>query len=314
MTAVAAGVDQTYQQALARAGEVLRKQGEVQPFDEEWLVRRGNYYTIITPDIAKRLLDRNLNNRPPKRRAINNYKRDMEAGEWNPDASDIKVGRNGELQDGQNRLIACIEANAPFPTLLRTGLDPEAKDHMDQGVRRTAADTFRMHAVAYPSDVAAAVNLRSRYEGLVRERQGRLVNAKSLSQTHQEAKDYLAEHPHLVTMTPLAMQAWEIGPAIAKSVYVAAFSTFAESSEKMAREFAERFIDGKVSGTGDPLLALSRYCMGVQRNKQGNPGTRGRHVALKHMLAMVRAWNAWVANEELARIVVRDTDILEAAV
>jgi hypothetical protein len=53
-----------------RASNALKKQGEVQKYDPEMLVRRGNYLVIITPEIAAELLERNKNNRKPKRRAI----------------------------------------------------------------------------------------------------------------------------------------------------------------------------------------------------------------------------------------------------
>lgn len=295
--------------------ETMKAEGaKLQKYDPEMLVRRGNYLVLITPDIAAELLERNKNNRLPKRRAIAQYSRDMLAANWNPDASDIKVDKHGVLQDGQNRLMACVESGAPFPTLLRTGTDPQAKDHVDQGVRRTAGDTFRMMDVGDPNNKATAINIRARYELTVREFKGRQASSRSrrISMTHAELKAYWDAHPHVEKMSKLAQAMHNIGPGVPKSVYIAAMSMFAESSEKMAREFGEKFLSGETSGTGDPLLALTRYL--ARAKSPGELRQRSQNRNIQHLAAFVMAWNAWVQSETLDKIQVRDGDILEPAV
>jgi len=305
--------DSTYLDDIAKAGAELRRGGELQPFDPEMLVRRGNYYVIIKPDIAAMLLERNVNNRKPKRRAIEQYKRDMLAGEWNPDASDIKVNKLGELSDGQNRCIASVEGEVSFPTLLRTGLDPDARDHVDQGVRRTGGDTFLMMGLSDPNNISAAINIRERYEKTIKEFGGRqTVNPRRVPMTHAELKDYLDEHPSVVAMTALGSEMQRIGPGVPRSVYIAALSMFAESSEKMAREFAAKFISGESSGTGDPLLALARYLAKSKSPTELKAKSRNRNQ--KHLGAFVNAWNAWVQSEQVHSIAIRDMDLLEQPV
>lgn len=305
-----------YKTKIRKAGEKLLAEGEMQRFDPEWLVRRGNYLTLITPEIAADLLELNTGNRKPKRRAIAQYARDMLAGEWNPDASDIKVNRLRELADGQNRLMACVEAGVPFPTLLRTGTDPEAKNHVDQGVRRTAGDTLSMAGLQDANVLAAAMNIRSRYETTVREFGGQqsmtYARSRRLTMTHAETLDYVRDHPTIETMAPLGRSMATVGPGVPRSVYIAALSMFAESSEKMAREFAEEFIEGKSSGTGDPILALTRYL--ARAKSPHEMKTKSRNKNLQHLLAFVRAWNAWVQSEEIDRLHIKDSDLFEQPV
>jgi hypothetical protein len=302
-----------YKAMLKRASNALKKQGEVQKYDPEMLVRRGNYLVIITPEIAAELLERNRNNRKPKRRAIAQYGRDMLAGNWNPDASDIKVDRNGDLSDGQNRCMASVEFGVPFPTLLRTGTDPDARDHVDQGVRRTGGDVFRMEGLADPNNIAAAINMRERYERTIRDYGGRqTVNPRRVPMTHAELKEYLENHPQVERMVPLGTTMQREGPGVPRSVFIAALSMFAESSEKMAREFAEKFISGESSGTGDPLLALSRYLARAKSPTELRTKSRNRNQ--QHLAAVVLAWNAWVQSEKLEKLTVRDGDKLESPV
>lgn len=302
-----------YRAKIAEAGRKLLKDGEVKPWNPEWLVRRGNYYTLITPDLAADLLERNRNNRKSKRRAIASYARDMLAGEWHPDASDLKFSRDGDLLDGQNRLMACIEAGVPFPTLVRTGLDQSARDHMDQGVRRTAGDTFLMRGLADPNNTAAAIHMRERYERTVREYGGRqTMNPRRVPMTHAEVTDYLDAHPSVQAMVRLGTIMQREGPGVPRSVYIAALSMFAETSEKLAREFAEKFISGESTGTGDPLLALSRYLARAKSPTELRTKSRNRNQ--QHLAAFVRAWNAWVQSERLERLNIKDTDLFEQAV
>ena len=302
-----------YKKQLAERPDEARKAVELQAFDREMLVRRGNYYVLITPEIAADLLTKNVRNRKPKRRAIAAYVRDMLAGEWNVDASTIEIDRQGLLMNGQNRLSACVEAGVPFPTLLRTGLDPDARFFMDTGVKRTGGDTFLMMELPDPNNIAAAINMRERYERTVREYGGRqTMNPRRIPMTHAELRDYLELHPSVEAMVRLGTAMQTVGPGVPRSVYIAALSMFSESSEKMAREFADAFIDGKSSGTGDPILALMRYLARAKSPTEMRTKSRNRNQ--QHLAAFVLAWNAWVQSEKLDVLRVRDGDLFQQAV
>lgn len=301
-----------YRDKLSAKAAVLRKDAGLQPWDDEWLSRRGNYYTMISPELAAKLLERNENNRKPKRRAIQQYARDMVEGNWNPDASDLKFDRQGRLIDGQNRCMASVEAGVPFPTLVRTGLDSDARDHVDQGVRRTAGDSFYMRQLQDPNNIAAAINMRVRYDRTVNEFGGRQAQDRRVPMTHAELIEYLETHQQFERMVPLATQMQREGPGVPRSVYLAALATFAESSEKMAREFAEKFIDGQRTGTGDPLVALDRYL--ARAKSPAELRTKSRNRNLQHLGAFVRVWNAFLHGDPLDRLQIKDTDLLESAI
>lgn len=315
-TTTAAEENAAYKKALKDAATHLTKDADIQKYDPEWLVRRGNYLTIITPAVAQELLERNVENRKPKARAMAQYARDMEAGEWNPDASDIKVTKDGLLIDGQNRLMACIQAGVPFPTLLRTGVDKDAREHVDQGVKRTAGDALKMAGVSDATVIAAAINIRERYVKTLNQHGGKqmMTYARGLriTMTHAEVLAYLNAHPSLQAMTRSASAMYKEGPGVPRTVYLAAMSWFAESSEKMAREFAENFTEGKSTGTGDPILALTRYA--ARAKSPTELGRKSANRNLQHLGAFVRAWNFWIEGGKLDKIVIRDSDLLEMPV
>lgn len=281
---------------------------EVQPFDPEWLVRRGNYLTLITPEIADQLLANVApNNRRPLASTVAGYARDMAAGRWDVDAADIKVSRTGQLLDGEQRLLACQQAGVPFPTLLRTGLAMATRERVDQGRRRTVGDQLGMQGVADSNNVAAAIRHRLRYERAVAEFGGRQV-VGNVTPTTAEALAYHAEHPTLDKFVTGAQRCNQIGPAIQRSAWLAFLSMAAESNDHAAHQFVDLFVEGESSGTGDPFLALTRYLALTVRETQGGFRTRAR--AMQHILALVRVWSAWRLDEQVDRILVRDSDRL----
>lgn len=284
----------------------MSSQPDLKPFKDEWLARRGNFYALITPDKAAELMARNTNNRRIKNRKIANYARDMAAGKWDPDASALMFDWDQNLIDGQNRLLACIEADVPFGTLLRTGLNPASRDHVDTGAARTTADAFRMHGVTDQNIVAAAVGLRNRYD-LMRE-EGRTLGRSYQypAMTHRESLEYLTEHPALEKMMGAARALHQMAPGVTRSVWVAFASMIGESNEEAARRFASSLLTGEVTGTGDPLLALTRYLAQAQAPKQA--GNRDRNSAMRNLWACIKTWNAWVHNTNIDKIVIRDDE------
>lgn len=281
-----------------------RSHHDFMEWDDEFLVRRGNYMTLIDPDLAKRLLERNESNRRPKQRAIALYARDMAAGKWDPDASDLKFSRTGELLDGQNRLYACVEAGVPFPTLVRTGLAKETRTHVDVGVKRTVADMLRMELglTDNPTTVGAAVTLWVRYQDRVDNHHGlRLANQSAggrhnqlINLTHDEVKQFLHDHPTLLLFRTRAESLRkQVFPAFPPSAILAFLGMAGELDEKRASQFTDRLLHGEYGGVNDPLPVLVGYAAVVRGNTgTGSPGHRGQVLQQSVLLAMIRTWNA----------------------
>jgi hypothetical protein len=288
-------------------------ENELLPFDPKWLKTRGNYMTLITPEIAAELLERNRNNRKMKPNKIAEYARDMISGRWDPDASDIKVDRNGDLMDGQNRLAAAVRANVPFGTLLRTGVSPETKVHVDTGSKRTASEALKMAGVGgYHAAIAAAISYRFR----ISERRQffdakRGFDAKPLvTLTHEEMIGFLEQHPTIEKLAPDAQRLRTLLPVLPISVILAFLSLAAEADEAAASEFVYKITHGEYGGPGDPIQGLFEYAARTRFHKgEGPAGKVGRVAQEEHYLALVKVWAAWRRGEKLKeRISVRAND------
>lgn len=98
--------------------------------------------TTISPEVALAMLDQSPGNRKVSQGTVAAYARDMKAKRWALTTEPICFDKNGKLLNGHHRLKACIEANTPFQSLISYGLDPTARDFMDQGRVRKASDVL----------------------------------------------------------------------------------------------------------------------------------------------------------------------------
>lgn len=290
---------------------------ELLPFTRELLDTRGNYLVLITPADAEFLLTLNTNNRRPSKTKLVQYVRDMAAGRWDPDASDLKVATTGELIDGQNRLMACRLAGVPFRTLLRTGVRPEAKRHVDVGKKRTVADLLGMQGLptgASMSLIGAAIALHQRYMDRMLNHGGkRALDVKLDPMTHDEVLAFVDKHPLVVEFGSDASTLHRQMPAIPGSSFGCFLMMAGEVDKDAAHLFSSRLRAGEFgSPVGhDPLVALVQYSARVRATGgMGNGGYRGRNAQESHLLALIRTWNAIRQGEQLERIVVKISDRL----
>lgn len=63
---------------------------------------------VITPSMAKSMLENNKANRPISKSDVSRYARDMKSGNWVLTHQGILVGKDGALIDGQHRLMAVV--------------------------------------------------------------------------------------------------------------------------------------------------------------------------------------------------------------
>lgn len=246
-------------------------------------VTAGNHaalWVTITPDVANRTLaEFNVHNRTPSPAKIDQYARDMQEYNWRAKcAQPISFNVNSELDNGQNRLLACVKAGVPFPVMLVFGNDAEAFDVIDRGKKRTKADTLSYHEESNPSTLAAIVGLLVRWE--------RNRCATSYDPTEAEILDTNARHPHA--------RFWaSVISAIRKKTGCApgptgfALTLISEIDHDAAQAFAERLAAGANLDAGDPILIL-REQFRARRDARSNT----RETQAAQAACVIKAWNA----------------------
>lgn len=97
---------------------------------------------VITPEIAKAMLDANIGNRKINKAQVEMLAGAMERGEWRLTHQGIAFYEDGTLADGQHRLQAIIESGVTASFMVARGLPKEEQSVMalDAGKLRTFKD------------------------------------------------------------------------------------------------------------------------------------------------------------------------------
>lgn len=117
------------------------------------------YIKHVTPEIAKELLEKNYRKqRPVAQRHVDMLTREMAEGRWmNLADGDIVIDANGNLIDGQHRLLAVIQSGMTVPFAFKEGIPTESYKVIDSGKKRTAADVIGGKYAAHKSSLARAI-------------------------------------------------------------------------------------------------------------------------------------------------------------
>lgn len=99
-------------------------------------------FVLVTPDIARAMLGHNEVNRTLRDPHVQELATSISHRTFDVTHQGIAFWKNGILADGQHRLLAIIEANAPATLLVVVGLD--YTPHIDRGLKRTESDVIRM--------------------------------------------------------------------------------------------------------------------------------------------------------------------------
>jgi hypothetical protein len=256
-------------------------------------------WETITPNRAGSLLDANESNRNVRARVVSAYARDMDHDRWLTTGETIKVGRNGELLDGQHRLQAIIASGKPQRLLVVRGLDPITRTVIDTGAVRSGGDALRMHGIGgnNPYALAAAARLLVLWES------DRLPYMTSGLRgedraTHQEIVEIVQERPDLLDAVHDATREYQrigipAGPqAMARTVL---YALDANDADKFWTSLAGYATDG----SNDPRAVLLFTVR--QMRELGQLRRPGESIGL-----VFSAWNAWRDGQKLTRLATRD--------
>jgi hypothetical protein len=118
----------------------------------------------ITPEAARKALGNKAANRHISRVRVQEYARDIKAGNWGLTGETIIYDYNEQLIEGQHRMMAIILADQGIYSLVVRGVDPAEFVRINSGKPRTMADTLGIKGENAPSTLAAAMKLLYLYQ------------------------------------------------------------------------------------------------------------------------------------------------------
>lgn len=96
----------------------------------------------VTPEMAKRWLKLNLNNRSVNQKNVDAIVKDILSNDWDTTHQGIAIAADGTIIDGQHRLLAIVKANKSVKMWV---LQNAVKStHIDSGLKRSESNRLQM--------------------------------------------------------------------------------------------------------------------------------------------------------------------------
>jgi len=239
----------------------------------------------VTPQIAEAWLSRNTTNRTISRQQVIQYAADMESGRWQFTGQAIIFDRNGNLRDGQHRLMAQVRVGVTMDWAVFTGTDPAAQDVIDIGRVRTVANQLQLHGHKDGNFIGSIARLDLIYNG-------NLYPSKPAVLAHSTAN--LADLEAASLISKRISNALKSGST---SSFGVAYFHMAAINQEMADEFSKALMDGAGLFSGNAILAARNKILRAGKNAFR---TEGERVALIDVLH--RAWNYWITGKTVQTI------------
>lgn len=242
----------------------------------------------ITPTEAEALLKTNTLNRKVRSSVVARYARDMTNKDWRLNGEGIKVSDTGELLDGQHRLLACVEANVSFQTILVIGLEFDSRETVDTGARRNFSDILRWHGETGTAGLAAAIE-----SSMLWDESGTPMHI-GITHSNHERLAWLEANPDIRE----ALRMWRFGQAPLKfpiSVGGPFLMRAMRLSETDARAFVESLGTGENLDQKHPIYNLRSWLLNMATR-------RGRPPREEYAAIGVKAWNAYNTGRPVQRL------------
>lgn len=115
------------------------------------------YIETISPEKAQEYLTRNKSNRPVNNGVVDFYAEQMKAGNWRLNGQGISFFENGNLSDGQHRLLAIIKSGVSIRINVTRGVANDCFPTYDQGRNRNARDIFSIAEIKNAGKISSCV-------------------------------------------------------------------------------------------------------------------------------------------------------------
>jgi len=213
----------------------------------------------VTPEIARKWLGRNAGNRPLKTTHVGRLAAAIRSGKWKLTGDPIRFSDTGKLIDGQHRLQAIVDAEAPVQCVVMHGLNDDIFDVIDSGSPRSKADAV---FIKYQLPVAKSGLLSSTASIAYQYAHGS-VSFKVKVAT-DDLLHFIDGNPDIVDAVNYVYDTTPHENPVAKSI-AAAFYFFAHRKDAaLADAFMLRFMVGAVHGANDNLLYLRNFCFNAR--------------------------------------------------
>jgi hypothetical protein len=246
--------------------------------EEQW-----NAEFTISVQQAEGLLNTRRRQRPIRPAKVAFWKNAIDHGQMLTTFQGIAISTEGELMDGQHRLLGCIEANKPIRVMVFFNRPEHEFTAYDRGVMRTVGDDLVMYGEA---DGSSAGVLQAAGRLVFHHDAGRVPWVGAPATTVTDVLAVMERHPKLRETVEECYHNRGAGRHLAPAPAGAFFTLFREVDEAAAMLFLTQVRDGSHIGTGFPAM-LMRNCIERDRSRRYSDARQA------FMIRLVHAWNAF---------------------
>ena len=274
---------------LFSAAKSDRRRGEAWLNSRLERVARGEVFTEadvrVSPALAEMLLAINTQNRSIRDQRVKKYGRDMREGNYRNNGQPIIVSDTGELNDGQHRLLACINTGCTFVTDIKFGAIRETMSTVDTGAARTPGNALAFAGYKDPNNLGRAALFVWQIDTF-----GRLVNASGAKPTHAQILETVDANPGLQESLPMGRSLKKVNLTTI-GLGTAIDYLLRRRDKTQGAAFMRKLADGTgLSDKRDPILKARNRLMEIT-------GAGGVGPDMNRMAVVLLAWNAFRRNE-----------------
>jgi hypothetical protein len=226
---------------------------------------------------------------------------------WECNGETIIIGwdeeGNARIDDGQNRLWGCVNANKPMKTwICFRRANPKAFMTIDRGKSRNNRDDLGIMQEHNPADLSAALVMLTQYDAGVRST-GLISSPKTDTRILAAT---LERNPGMRESVRFAVNNRTKIQAPTRIVAFVHYLAGASGNQRVLAkrdEFFDRLVDGVGLGAGSPVLVLRNKLFAMK----SNPNVKlsrgmGRKAIYAYLWSMVRCWNAHLMGHVLTKV------------
>jgi hypothetical protein len=246
----------------------------------------------ITPEIATAWLKENRNNRRVRKSVVARYAADMASGDWRPGSGAIVFDKNKDLVDGQHRLLAVVSSGVTIVSTVTRGADPEVKEAIDTGQKRSLADLLAWGGETNTVTLAAAIRMDWRWAQGAIFNQGAGYGGISAAQALRHYERNPGLKPSLSYLHHLRDKLGT--PPSAAGAFIHRIRMI-DGLE--ATLFLEKVALGEDIAAGQPVFALRSWLINQVNRGREKPG------AEIYLAYLIKAWNAYITGEQIKLLI-----------
>lgn len=244
---------------------------------------------IISPSMAKSILENNFKNRKVDSRRVDQYANDMLMGRWKVNTGEaLKITKSNRFVDGQHRLHGIIKANISVEMAVITGVDDDVFDVLDSGRPRNTADVFFISEVKNGNNISSMIN---HYLIL---KKG-FLSAQSASREKNTSQDILTfynQNPEYYQLINSYVSSWyhAFGKVISTSTIGGYYLFLKDIDEDDAKKFMNELCTGADISNNSILLLRQKLINDKTSRLTKMPNK------LKHAF-IIKTWNYFRSNQ-----------------